>query len=1013
MKAEVRPARPPARPLARRLVALGSLAVGALAGGPTVAAPLSAQVAEEQVDSARIRILESLRVLSQPPGVDSTLFRDSLSGRTPPPAAATPAADSFMARLLELPGYSVARYQGAEARFDAVQERLILIGEEGSPAKLDRQRESITAADTITMADSLVWTAGETVTERPGEEPVRSSNIIYDLRQGRGSAFMAQTRLREGATWVMSGDLPSILPDTVYGHDINFTSCEEEVPHYHFAARELKAIGGSWLVARNVTLNFADVPVLWLPFIFQSTETGRRSGILAPRFGVNDIVRTSRGHARRLSNVGFFWAINDYSDATVALDWWSDNFTSVTGGFRYRITQKFLDGRANVRRYWRVDGGRELSFDTGHSWQVDERTAVRASARYASSSQFVRENSFDPREITQSINSEGGVNRRFDWGTLSLSANRRQFLSDDRVEMTLPTASLSLRTMTLFRAPSSRAKFFNNITWSGSARYSKSTTDRAAQPDSTFSESLADASSTTASVSSSFNVGAFSWNQNLSFSGASVMDLPALVAFPGDTLGPLPTGFVDKSRADVTWSMGWNYQQRLIGATTLTPDLTLSGSMKRSDDIPEASNFVAGPRRVSFGARLKSDVYGYYRGFAGFEAIRHKISPSFTYSYAPEIVPSLIQETVFGAREAKARNVISFGINQTFEAKRPDDGEAEAEPGEELEEINLLDDPFASDSLQEARADSLAAQADALAQRRQEREAEGGPERRPASRILNLLSIRTSVVTYDFVRASDEDDFLEGFTTTRLQNQIGSDFLRGMTVSVEHDLFEQGEGGKRSFVPLLSQLNLTFALSNTSGLLLALGRLFDGGDDEEGEGAGTPTGERTAQPAVSASGDTIPTMGDDPDDLDPLLDDLADLDVTDESAVIPGSGASAGQGRARSRGAAGSWSANFNYSMRRNRDPSLPASQLVQVGLRLRPTERWSLTWGTSYDLDVQSFTDHRIRLTREIHDWEANFDFLQTATGNWSFRFQVSLIANRDLKFDYKQRSRDIRDRF
>ncbi len=985
---------------------------GILGAGLGTASPVSAQVVEEEVDSARIRIMEQLERLAKPPGVDSTLFRDSLSGRVPPRTPAASAADTFMAKLLELPGYSVARYEGSEARFDATDERLILIGAEGAPAKLNQERQSITAADTISMADSLVWTAGETTTERPGEEPVRSSNIIYDLREGRGSAFGAQTKLTQGATWVMNGDLPAILPDTVFGHDINFTSCEEEEPHYHFAARELKAIGGSWLVARNVTLNFGDVPVIWLPFIFQSTETGRRSGILPIRVGVNDIVRTSRGHTRRVSNVGFFWAINDYADATVAMDWWSDHFTSLTGGFRYRNSQKFMDGRANVRRFWRVGGGRELSFDLGQNWQMDERTSLRVSARYASSSQFVRQNSFDPREITQSINSEGGLNRRFDWGSLSLSANRRQFLSDDRVEMTLPSANLSLKTITLFKAPDSRAKFFNNMTWSGSARYTKNTTDRAAQADSAFSESLADASSTSASVSSSFNLGPFSWNQNLSFSGSSVMDLPALVAFPGDTLGPLPTGLLDKSKGDITWSMAFNYQQRLIGSTTLTPDLSISGSSKRSDDIPEASSFVAGPRRISFGARLKSDIYGYYGGFAGFEAIRHKISPSFTYSYAPEIVPSLLQETVFGARESKAKNLLSFGLNQTFEAKRPDDG-TEEELEEDLEDpLSLLDDPFASDSLQDARADSLAAEADALALRRQERDAEGGPERLPASRILNLLSLRTSVVNYDFVRASDEDDFLQGFTTTRLQNQISSDFLRGMTVSVEHDLFDQNEEGKRSFAPLLSQLNFSFSVSNTSGVLLALGSLLSRGDDEEeAQAEGGPA--RPPQPVVNAAGDTVPALGEDPDDLDPLLDVLGDIGVSDESAVVPGSSSPAEARRARSRGAAGTWSSTFNYSLRRNRVGNLPASQLVQVGLRLRPTERWSLTWGTSYDLDVKSFTDHRIRLTRDMHRWNANFDFLQTATGNWTFRFQVSLTDNRDLKFDYDQRSTDIGDRF
>ena len=401
--------------------------------------------AGEDVDSARVRVLERLRSLSRPPGVDSTLFvTDSTLGR---PSAPSPpqaqAADSFMAAILELPGYTVTRYAGGEARFDAATRRMTLVGAEATPAELTQEGMTVTAADTINLADSLLWTAGETVTDRPGEESVRSSNIIYDRRADRGTAFGAHTTMSQGATWVMDGDLPAILPDTVFGHDINFTSCEETEPHYHFAAREFKAIGGSWFVARNVTLNFADVPVMWLPFIFQSTESGRHSGVLMPRFGVNDIVRTSRGHSRRVSNVGFFWAVNEYADATFSGDWWSDNFTGVTGAFRYRVTQKFLNGSANVRRFWRIGGGRELSFDTRHNWTADERTTVRLSARYATSSSFVRENSFDPREVTQSINSEGGLNRRFDWGNLSVSADRRQFLSDDRVEMTLPTANLS------------------------------------------------------------------------------------------------------------------------------------------------------------------------------------------------------------------------------------------------------------------------------------------------------------------------------------------------------------------------------------------------------------------------------------------------------------------------------------------------------------------------------------------------------------------------------------------
>ena len=966
---------------------------------------LAAQQVEE--DSTRIRVLERLERLAKPPGVDSTLFlADSLAGvtRSAQPPTPTP-VDSFMAALFELPGYSVSQYAGDEAQFDATEERLTLIGAENAVAELRQEGMTVTAADTISMVDSLLWTAGETITERPGEEPVRSSNIIYDSREGRGSAFAAHTRMTEGAVWIMDGDLPSILPDTVFGHDVNFTSCEEEGPHYHFAARELKAIGGSWFVARNVTLNFGDVPVLWLPFIFQSSESGRRSGILTPRFGVNDIVRSSRGHTRRLSNVGFFWAINDYADVMVAGDWWSDNFAAITTGFRYRVTQKFLTGGANVRRYWRVGGGRELSFDTRHNWDIDERTQLRVSARYASSSAFVRQNSFDPREVTQSINSEGGLNRRFDWGTLSLSANRGQFVSDDRVEMTLPTANLSLKTVTLLRAPQSQSRFYNNLTWSGSGRYTRSTVDRIDQMESLFVEDLSDRVKTSGSLNSGFNLGAFSWSQSLTFNSASSLRLPPLIAFPGDTLGPAPTGLVDKSTADLGWSMGLNYQQRLIGTTTLTPSLQISGAAKRSDDVLEAENFVSGSKRISFGARLKSDVYGYYGGIAGFEAIRHKISPSINYSYAPEIVPTDLQRTVFGSNDARARNIVTIGFNQTFEAKRSE-VEADEERARRDDPLSLEEDLLEVDSTLGLVIDSLALLQEASSGRSPDlTRDEDGPRRLPTSRVVNLLTLNTSFVTYDFVRARDEGDRLEGFTTTRMQNQISSDLLRGLQLSIEHDLFGRSTDNVRIFDPSLSQLNLSFSLRSSSGPIQALGRLLRGGEE--------PATEESVSDSVAELEEAA-----DLDELNPLLDNVGSVSATNETNVVPGSGPDALDGRRpappTNRGSIGDWNANFSYSLRRSRsEDNQLASQLLQVGVRLRATENWNLMWRTSYDVGVGSFTDHSIGLTRDLHRWQANFDFYQTATGNWTFRFEVSLKDNPDLKFDYDQRSSDFRSRY
>ncbi|MCH7563966.1 MAG: LPS-assembly protein LptD [Gemmatimonadetes bacterium] len=977
---------------------VGPRAILPLLAGIAIFAVSPARMAAQEVpppvvDSTDIRIRERLARLSRGPGVDSTLIRlDSLVNArraAPPPQP----IDSFMARLMELDGFAVTHYHGTAAHFDVAAAKIQLMGDgEANPATLTRPDMRITALDTITMDDArdLVWTHGETVTERPGEEPVTSENIVYDLDEERGSAIGARTRINQGAEWIMFGDLPGVYPDLVYGHHVTFTSCQETQPHYHFAAKETKVVGGGWLLARSVTLNFGGVPVLWLPFIFQSVDSDRSSGILFPRFGVNDIVRTSRGQTRRISNVGFYWAVNDYSDATLALDWWSDNFVSLTGNVRYNIVRQFLNGSGSYRQFWKSDGGREISFDTRHSWEMSERMAFRGSARFTSSAQFVRQNSFDPREVTGSINSEGGLNRRFDWGTLSLNANRRQFLSDDRVEMTLPSLNLSLKSITLFRAPPGNAKFYNNLTWSGSASATRSIVDREDQvlgAGEAFNLGLADQVATRASGSSSFNLGGLSWSQTMSLDERVRRDVPHSAAFPEDSLAADPQELSDISSANLSWSTSFGYQQRIIGTTTLTPSLSISGQAKQDDLNPEAQTFVSGPTRIAFGARLKSDIYGFFGGFGPFEAIRHKVSPSFTYQYAPAVDPTDLQRRVFGVSEVDARNVISMGINQTFEAKRRAPTDTAQVPGSP----RGAEDAAAEPGDAEAEApDSLGAEPDSAAFG-----ADGGPRRAQESPIVKLLAIRTSVITYDFTKAGQEgNSSLDGFQTTRLTNSISSDFLRGLSVSMVHDLFDTDDDGDRTFSPLLSQLSMNFSMSDRSGIVQALGRLLR---------IGGPSG---AEPGPE------PDPGEAPD-VDLFEEDLNEIGVTDESMIVPGRGSARPERSRRARGAIGGWQAQISYSLSRSRVESQRTNQLLDAGLRFRPTENWSASWRTSYDVEDRRFNDHVIRLTRELHRWQANFDFLQTATGNWTFRFTVSLQDNRDLKFDYEQRNNNRENQF
>jgi hypothetical protein len=844
---------------------------------------------------------------------------------------------------------------------------LVLTAAEGARASVSQEGNVIQADSTITFDEPAgrIRTTGLATYAPPQGDPLDAVEMIYDLNEARGSAIDARTSLeQDGANWIVRGEMPFAAQDSTFMAHAQFTSCDLEEPHYHFETDEIKIVGGNVLVARGVRLYFADVPVAWLPFMAQSLSRGRASGLLTPRFSVNDIVRNSAGYRRRVSNLGFYWAMSDYSDALVAMDWFSGQFFSATSSLRYRFNRQFLDGDLAIRQFWREDGSSELALDTRHSWQIDERTQLGMSARYAQSNDFVRDYSINPTEVTQSIDSEAGLNRRFDWGQVSFAANRRQFLSDDRTEWLLPSLNLSLSPITLFRANPSEAAFFNNMTWSGSSRYTRNAVDYE-QPD-TFMISTANTARTTTGGSSSLNIGGLSFSQSLDMTESERFGIPEAYLLLGDSADP--SGLIsgaparDLSEARLGWSLGVSYQQQLIGSTTLTPRVTMNGDMFRSDTDSLAQSFVSGPSRVSLAATLKTDIYGFLGGFGGFERIRHKFSPSFDYSWTPETSPTDLQRAVFGVSAVSPRNTLALTINQTLEAKRRADEDAEG------------GDPLPAEPAVPAAGAGRP----------------GQPTRLRQPDIVTLLALRTSVVQYDFVRADTLGGFTSGFQTTQLSNQISSDYLRGLSLSMNHELWADdtvdGRLLSRDFDLHLSQLNLGFSLGSSSSIFRWLGLGRSGTD--EGPTEPDPTDPLSMQGPTDES-TVVPISGRDP-----------------VPQAVPGGGA----------GGVGGWNANLTYSLVRPRTllPGQTTSlrettQMLSGSVRLQPTEKWELSWRTSYDLEESSFNDHTLRLTRDLHRWQANFDFLQTVTGNWTFRFEVSLLDNRDLKFDYDQQNLDL----
>jgi hypothetical protein len=111
------------------------------------------------------------------------------------------------------------------------------------------------------------------------------------------------------------------------------------------------------------------------------------------------------------------------------------------------------------------------------------------------------------------------------------------------------------------------------------------------------------------------------------------------------------------------------------------------------------------------------------------------------------------------------------------------------------------------------------------------------------------------------------------------------------------------------------------------------------------------------------------------------------------------------------RGERRPWSASIDYSLIRQRPlpdgtPVGTDRQSLGLNMNFSPTDNWTISWRTRYDLENQEFADQAVSLRRDLHRWSANFDFLKAANGNFLFEFRVNLNDLPDLKFDYRQES-------
>jgi hypothetical protein len=860
--------------------------------------------------------------------------------------------------------------------------------------------------DSINYSDSTkrVIALGDSVwlrdpSRKEADDFLARGKIDYDLEEKSGVTGSFSTSVQSGQRLYLTASRGTIFTDTlvsgrhiVYAKDGSFTYCDHEEPHFHFTTKDMKFISENVMVARPGVLYIGEVPIFWIPFFFQDVRTGRRSGMLTPNFGIAELFRNSPSYRRSVTNIGYFFAINDYMNAEASFDWRSGarstlsdpGFVRSNVEYRYRWLNRFITGETAVSYLAQRNGTSNTSISWSHNQDFSKYTRLTSRINLVQNTQVQRATTINPIAANATIRSDLSYQTRVGPASINIGGNRTQYPGRTQVETNFPSLSVSTGTL---------GNGF--LAWTPSLRLAIANTQKIDQGlqfpyvynskpgggiDST--RFRADRRNMQFGFETPIKIGGFQWQNSFSITD-QLYDYPEQREIVGvrDTSQRSTRVFARTFQSNADWNTGFNLPHFFQGSWNISPSVQVSnvdgasGLWFRSER--SGGKWVSQSKRLNWTVSSAPTFYGFLPGLGLVQKIRQTVSPTFSYSYSPEASVSdeylsALGRTRVGYTGAYKQSRVSMNLGTVFEAKL------------------------------KAPADS-------------------NPEN---GKKIKLLSLNFTPLTYDFVRA---DSGLKGFTDRTFSISGRTDLLPGFDFRTSYELF-QGDplADSATFSPYRTDIGVSFTMNSKSALVGLLGRLLrlgasgdvetevrpgtagDGGlsrDSRQMNAAGSasrgvqqslPTGQGWNLNVQYNAARQRPPRGGTQIANDPAVlceaqrvFGIAAYDLCIQNARnAPPTGLTSGQAAI---------GAPVFIS---------PPTQNVTASMTFNITPKWAAQWATQYDVTRARFASQQIGLQREMHDWNAVFSFLQAPNGNFSFNFFIALKAQPELKFNYDRQT-------
>ncbi len=317
-----------------------------------------------------------------------------------------------------------------------------------------------------------------------GGSEYESDTIAFNFKTKKGFINNVYTQQEDG--YLTSELSKRDSSGVIYLKHGRYTTCDEEHPDFYIALSRAKVRPGKDVVFGPAYLVVADVPLpLAIPYGFFPFTKKYSSGFIMPSYGDEQ----DRGFYLR--DGGYYFAMSDKWDLKLIGEVYTKGSWGVSVASNYRRRYKyngsflasFQDTRTGDKGL--PDYARQTSFKIQWSHRQDSKanpfSSLAASVNFATSS-YERNNLtslYNPQSFTQSTRTSS-----VSWSTtfssigmsLSSTANLSQNMRDSSIAMTLPDLNISISRFYPFRRrhPVGNQRWYEKISMSYTGRLSNS-----------------------------------------------------------------------------------------------------------------------------------------------------------------------------------------------------------------------------------------------------------------------------------------------------------------------------------------------------------------------------------------------------------------------------------------------------------------------------------------------------------------------------------------------------------